>query len=159
MHPAKEDNSIFLHTQTKNADIRLSKASIQLLRIRYAQCTLCILHRLVDGFNNWICSYNDAMVTNLIICNNEFKSPPCEERRPPLYSTTCILSCTLSGQDEKKWTICTGISAGIYSCIWCWILEASGSWSETPGKFWNVVFEKGGENQLDLSCEKWRSIT
>jgi hypothetical protein len=30
--------------------------------------------------------------------------------------------------------------------------------SETPGKFWNVVLEKDGEDQLDQSCEKW-SIT
>ena len=31
--------------------------------------------------------------------------------------------------------------------------------SETPGKFWNVVLEKDGKDQLDRSCEKWRSIT
>jgi hypothetical protein len=37
-------------------------------------------------------------------------------------------------------------------------LNASGSRSETPGKFWNVVLEHG-EEQLDQSCEKWRSIT
>jgi len=24
---------------------------------------------------------------------------------------------------------------------------------ETPGKFWNVVLEKDGEDQLDRSCE------
>ena len=28
----------------------------------------------------------------------------------------------------------------------------------TPGKFWNVVLEKDGEDQLDRSCEKWRSL-
>jgi len=43
--------------------------------------------------------------------------------------------------------------------IWCWNLDASGSRSETPGKFWNVVLDKEGEDQLDRSCEKWRSIT
>jgi hypothetical protein len=37
--------------------------------------------------------------------------------------------------------------------------DASGSRSETPGKFWNVVLEKDGEDQLDRSCEKWRSVT
>ena len=26
-----------------------------------------------------------------------------------------------------------------------------------PGKFWNVVVEKDGENLLDRSCEKWES--
>jgi hypothetical protein len=30
--------------------------------------------------------------------------------------------------------------------------------SELPGKFWNVMLEKNGEDQLDRSCEKW-SIT
>ena len=29
-----------------------------------------------------------------------------------------------------------------HSFIWCWNLDASGSRSETPGKFWNVVLEK-----------------
>jgi hypothetical protein len=33
-------------------------------------------------------------------------------------------------------------------------LDASGSRSEIPGKFCNVVLEKDGEDQLDRSCEK-----
>ena len=37
--------------------------------------------------------------------------------------------------------------------VWCWNLDASGSRSEIPGKFWNVVLEKDGEDQLDWSCE------
>ena len=45
-----------------------------------------------------------------------------------------------------------------HSFIWCWHFDASGSRSGTPGKFWNVVLEKDGEDQLDRSCEKWRSI-
>jgi hypothetical protein len=40
-----------------------------------------------------------------------------------------------------------------YSSIWCWNLDTSGSKSETPGKFWNVVLEKDGD-QLDQACEK-----
>jgi len=36
--------------------------------------------------------------------------------------------------------------------------DTSGSGTETPGKFWNVVLEKDGENQLDRSCGKLRSI-
>jgi hypothetical protein len=32
--------------------------------------------------------------------------------------------------------------------------DASGSRSETPGKFRNVVLEKDGKDQLDRSCEK-----
>jgi hypothetical protein len=46
-----------------------------------------------------------------------------------------------------------------YSFIWCWKLDASGSRSETPGKFWTLVLEKDGEDQLDRSCEIWRSVT
>ena len=42
--------------------------------------------------------------------------------------------------------------------VWCWNLDASGSRSEIPGKFWNVVLEKDGEDQLDRSCVKWRSV-
>jgi hypothetical protein len=30
--------------------------------------------------------------------------------------------------------------------------------SEIPEKFWNVVLEKDGDDLLDRSCEKWRSI-
>ena len=33
-------------------------------------------------------------------------------------------------------------------------LDHSGSRSEKPGKFRNVVLEKDGEDQLDRSCEK-----
>jgi len=38
--------------------------------------------------------------------------------------------------------------------VWCWNLDASGSRSEIPGKFRNVVLEEDGEDQLDQSCEK-----
>ena len=37
-----------------------------------------------------------------------------------------------------------------------------GNWenrSEIPGKFWNLVLEKDGENQFDRSSEKWGSIS
>jgi len=37
--------------------------------------------------------------------------------------------------------------------------DASGSRSGTPRKFWNVVLEKDRKDQLDRTCEKWRSIT
>ena len=46
-----------------------------------------------------------------------------------------------------------------HGSVWCWNLDAAGNRSETPGKFWNVVREKDGEDQLDRSCEKWRSVT
>jgi hypothetical protein len=38
-------------------------------------------------------------------------------------------------------------------------MDTPESRSEVSGKFWNVVLEKNGEDQLDRSCEKWRSIT
>jgi hypothetical protein len=37
-------------------------------------------------------------------------------------------------------------------------VDTSESRSEVSGKFWNVVLEKNGEDQLDRSFEKW-SIT
>ena len=43
--------------------------------------------------------------------------------------------------------------------IFCTYMDALGSRSETPGKFWDVVLEKDGKDQLDRSCEKLRSIT
>ena len=46
-----------------------------------------------------------------------------------------------------------------HSFVWCSNLDASGSRSEIPGKYWNVVLEKDGEDQLDRSYEKWRSVT
>ena len=42
--------------------------------------------------------------------------------------------------------------------LWCWNLDTLESKSEITAKFWNVVSEKEGEDQLELSCEK-RSIT
>jgi len=45
-----------------------------------------------------------------------------------------------------------------HSFIWCWNLGDLCSRSETPGKFWNVVLEKDGLDQLDRSCEKWTRI-
>ena len=44
-----------------------------------------------------------------------------------------------------------------HNFVWCWNLDTSKSRSEIPGKFWNVVLEKDGEDQLDRSCEKWGS--
>ena len=46
-----------------------------------------------------------------------------------------------------------------HSILWCWNLDTSESRSEIPGKFWNVVLEKDGEDQLDRSWEKWGGIT
>jgi len=34
-------------------------------------------------------------------------------------------------------------------------LDTSESRTEIPGKVWNLVLEKDGEDQLDQSCGKW----
>ena len=36
-----------------------------------------------------------------------------------------------------------------------WNLDTAESRSEIPGKFWNVVLEEDGDDQLGRSCEKW----
>jgi hypothetical protein len=41
-----------------------------------------------------------------------------------------------------------------HSYIWCRNVDTSESRSEVSGKFWNVVLENNGEDQLDRSCEK-----
>ena len=45
------------------------------------------------------------------------------------------------------------------SFVWWWNLGTSESRSEILWKFRNVVLEKDGEDWLDRSCEKWKSIT
>jgi hypothetical protein len=44
-----------------------------------------------------------------------------------------------------------------HSIVWRWNLCVSEK-SEIPGKFWNLVVEKGTEDELDRSCEKRGSI-
>ena len=39
--------------------------------------------------------------------------------------------------------------------VWCW--TSDNSESRYTLKLWNVVLEKGGEEYLDISCEKWSS--
>jgi len=46
----------------------------------------------------------------------------------------------------------------LYFCTVPWILRFYGYY-EIPAKFWNVVLKKNGEDKLDRSCKKWRSIT
>jgi hypothetical protein len=46
-----------------------------------------------------------------------------------------------------------------HSVVWCWNIGTSESSSEISLKFENVVLEKDGEDQVDRSCEKCRSIT
>jgi len=46
-----------------------------------------------------------------------------------------------------------------HGSVWSWNLDAPGNRKERPEKFWNVVLEKDGEDLLDRSCEKWRSVS
>jgi hypothetical protein len=46
------------------------------------------------------------------------------------------------------------VNLGTCTCLFLAITR-----TQSPGKYWNVVLEKGGEDQLDRECEKWRSVT
>jgi hypothetical protein len=49
--------------------------------------------------------------------------------------------------------------------IWSTALYCADTWihykkrSGIPLKFWNVMLEKDGEDQLDQLCEKWQTVT
>jgi hypothetical protein len=44
------------------------------------------------------------------------------------------------------------------SFVRCWNLDTWENGSEIPGKLWNAVLEKYGEDQLGPTCEKLRDI-
>ena len=46
-----------------------------------------------------------------------------------------------------------------HSFVWCWSVGTAEIRRVIPWEAWNVFLEKGGEDQLDRSCEKWRSVT
>jgi hypothetical protein len=100
------------------------------------------------------------------LCNELITRP--EE----FYRLWCVVVCDLETSRMRRPWPALGCSTtkkkNIYiyiklhlehSFIRCWNLDASGSRSETSGKFWNVVLQKDGKDQLDWSCEKWRCIT
>jgi len=45
------------------------------------------------------------------------------------------------------------------SFLWYWKLCTLGSRSQVPKSSWNVVLEKDGKDNLDLSTEKWKRTT
>ena len=45
-----------------------------------------------------------------------------------------------------------------YSFIWCRNVDTAEGGSEISEQFWNVKLEKDGEDYLDQSREKWRSV-
>jgi hypothetical protein len=57
---------------------------------------------------------------------------------------------------RKKLATCY---VGSIAFVWCWNLDAAENRSEISGNFWNVVLQKVREDELDRSCEKWRSMT
>jgi len=52
------------------------------------------------------------------------------------------------------WTILVPISRAYLASF---VLDTSEGRSEIPEEFWDVVLGKAGEDQLDRSCEEWRS--
>ena len=41
-----------------------------------------------------------------------------------------------------------------HTIIWCWNLDTSENRSQIVGKFWNVMLEKDGEDQLDIESRR-----
>ena len=74
----------------------------------------------------------------------------------PQYSWPFYQQIRLKFEEETSEMLRVRLEHG---SVWCQNLDAPGNRLETPGKFWNVVLEKDGEDQLDRSCEKWRSVT
>ena len=66
-----------------------------------------------------------------------------------------LFTSTLDLKLEKKLIKCYIWSIALYSAE-TWTVRAVDQ--KQLWKFWNVVLEKDGEDQLDRSCEKWRSI-
>jgi len=91
--------------------------------------------------------YLGSMLTNDERCTCEMKSRTAIAKAA-FNKKRSLFSSTLDLKLRNKLVKCD---------IWCWNLDDSGSRSETPGKFWNVVLKKDGD-QLDRSSAK-RSIT
>jgi hypothetical protein len=64
----------------------------------------------------------------------------------------CFFQAITSSSEEKN----PNYAENIYHPFYATYIYSR---SETRGKFWNVVLEKDGEDQLDRSCEKWRNVT
>jgi len=62
-----------------------------------------------------------------------------------VYFVNYVSRCDLTKEET---------SIAEHGFVWCWNLETSESVSEILGKFWDVVLEKDGEDQLGRSYEK-----
>ena len=58
-----------------------------------------------------------------------------------------IFTSKLDFDLRKKLAKCYVLQHG---SVWCWNVDTLRRSSETPEKFWNVVLEKDGEDQLDI---------
>ena len=89
-----------------------------------------------------------SVVTNYASCARESKSR-IAMAKAAFNKKTCHQQMELKFKAESN----------EHSFVWCRNLDTSENRSEISGKFWNVVLEKDGEDQLDRSREKWRSVT
>ena len=135
-----------LHVISRSADVKLGEVY-----------TVCTWQELVHGrskvvenvqyFNHW-----GNLITNDARCTRWKWSPGLpwrkqhSTRKSPFTSKLCL-------NLRKKLVKCCNWNAAVCGAE-SWILREI---SEIPGKFWNVMLEKDGD-QLAWSCEKW-SIT
>jgi hypothetical protein len=114
-------------------------------QIPYGTCVSLHSTAWLEKLIGLTCTYNITFITYTVYRRNgRFK---CKE------SVVRILLAT----DTRK--LVSEVLHLEHSFIWCWNLDASGRRSEIPGKFWNVVLEEDGKDQLDWSCKKLRCIT
>ena len=99
-------------------------------------------------FTYLICKFNEIITVTVTnqwtedYCSRAFKKKSC------LHLQACSATHL-----PRRWIIFIFILDYIYEC------RIFLNRSETPGKFWNVMLEKNGEDQSDRSREKWRSVT
>jgi hypothetical protein len=102
----------------------------------------------VEYFN-----YLGSMITNDARCNREIKIYDC-------HGKSIIQREEDSFQQQTRLQLKEVVTEVLHlecSFVWCWNLDTWECMSETPGKFWNVVLEKVGD-QLGRSCEKLKVL-
>jgi hypothetical protein len=93
----------------------------------------------------------NKIITNNLKCAREIK-PTIVTVKAVFYITMALFSIKLH---FRKTT--SEVQHFEHYLVRCWNLDTSDSRSEIPGKFWNMLLEKDGD-QLDRSCEKWRNV-
>jgi hypothetical protein len=106
------------------------------------------------------------------LCSSAFYSQICDNAQSKwLFSqeTKCnnLAAFNKKKKKKKKKTLFTSklnsnLGKKLVKC-YIWIIAVFGAetWTfrKVHGKFWNVMLEQDGEDQLDRSSEKWRSVT